>query len=96
MTKKKLIKLIKSHISTNGVFGIGELDDANSIYIGNLDDIVALAEYFTSTHVEVFVYHTASTNCNSIHEYNMNYEDLTIKQLAHVLAACVQYELQTN
>lgn len=96
MKKKKLILLIRKHLQKNGAFGIGELEEPKSIYVGELGDIVALAEYFTMQDVEVFVYHTGSSNSDCIHQYKMDYDKLSVQQLTDILASCVQYELQMN
>lgn len=99
MQKKTIIKNIKRIIDEWGSFGAGEVEqnDGQSVGVGQMGDLVALAEYFTKDGVEVEVYDTS--NSNSIHNYRVNYEDLKRDELEDILIICEFYEadqLQTE
>jgi len=91
-TKKSIIKDIKKIISEWGSFGIGEVEFGDSPCINSMGDLVALAEYFNYNSVDIRVYDSGSGDCDSIHEYEVKYEDLPKDVLEEILFICEQYE----
>jgi hypothetical protein len=94
--KNKLIKKIKNILLNHGSFNIGELDYYDSIpCINSSGNIVCLADYFTENYVKVCVYHTNSSNTDSIDEYQEIYENLTDEVLKEILIICQQWECKS-
>lgn len=91
-TKKSIIKDIKKIISEWGTFSIGEVEFGDSPCINSMGDLVALAEYFNYNSVDIRVYDSGSGDCDSIHEYEIEYEDLPKDVLEEILFICEQYE----
>ena len=50
-----------------------------------MGDLVAIGEYFNSKTVEVEVFDTGSISSDSIHTYEVSYEDLSADILAEIL-----------
>jgi len=101
MQKKIIIKNIKRIINEWGSFGAGEVDqnDGQSVGVGQMGALIALAEYFNLDGAEVEVYDTNSCNDNSIHSYTKDYELMTKDELQDILIICEFYEadqLQTE
>lgn len=94
MENIETIKRIKSILSANGCFNIGELDGENSILVGTLGNYVGLAEYFTEDYVEVSVYEPRSTSSDAIDIYEESYFDLSENVLGDVLLLCEQWEAE--
>ena len=94
MKNIKTIKRIKSILSVNGCFSIGELDGENSILVGTLGNYVGLAEYFTEDYVEVSVYEPRSTSSDAIDTYEESYFGLSENVLGDVLLLCEQWEAE--
>jgi len=58
MNKQEIIKEIKSIFQCYDCFSIGELEsNEQSIYVGQLGDIVGLAEYFTEDYGSICISH---------------------------------------
>ena len=97
MNKQEIIKEIKSIFQCYDCFSIGELElNEQSIYVGQLGDIVGLAEYFTEDYTEVYVYHTGTSNSDEIHKYEEMYENLSEEILIEILSLCQEYVRQIN
>ena len=96
MTKPQIIKKIKKIIAEWGSFNSGEVEqnDGQSVGVGQMGGLVALAEYFTKDDVEVNVYDTTSMSCDPIHTYNPSYEDLSKAELEDILIICEFYEAE--
>ena len=94
MKNIETIKRIKSILSVNGCFNIGELDGENSILVGTLGNYVGLAEYFTEDYVEVSVYEPRSTSSDAIDTYEESYFGLSENVLGDVLLLCEQWEAE--
>lgn len=94
MQKKTIIKRIKSIIENYGTFGLGEVDAADGIGIcvNEMGDLVALAEYFNGTTIEVNVYDTNSFSSDPISDYELKYEELTKATLEEILFVAELYE----
>lgn len=94
-TKKSIIKDIKKILSEWGTFGSGEVEQGGETYspcINSMGDLVALAEYFNYNSVDIRVYDSGSGDCDSIHEYEVKYEELAKDVLEEILFICEQYE----
>ena len=85
MQKKTIIKKIKRVITEWGAFGCGEVPMGNGVTINSMGDLVAIGEYFNSKTVEVEVFDTGSISSDSIHTYEVSYEDLSADILAEIL-----------
>ena len=99
MQKKTIIKKIKRVITEWGAFGSGEVPMGNGVSMGTMGDLVAIGEYFNSKTIEVQVFDTGSMSSDSIHTYEVSYEDLSADILAEILELVEQYEadqLQTE
>ena len=96
-TKKSIIKDIKKIISEWGSFGSGEVEQGGETYspcVNSMGGLVALAEYFKIDGVDVNVYEPESISSDSIHEYEVEYEDLPKDVLEEILTLCEQYEAE--
>jgi hypothetical protein len=93
-TKKSIIKKIKTIISEFGIFGSGEVEPNNSPLVNEMGGLIGLAEYFRHNSVEVSVYDTSSMSSDSIHDYEVKYEDLSINVLEEILFIAEQYEAE--
>jgi hypothetical protein len=91
MQKKTIIKKIKRVITEWGAFGCGEVPMGNGVTINSMGDLVAIGEYFNSKTVWVEVFDTGSSSSDSIHTYEVSYEDLSADILAEILELVVQY-----
>ena len=85
MQKKTIIKKIKRVITEWGAFGCGEVPMGNGVTINSMGDLVAIGEYFNSKTGEVEVFDTGSISSDSIHTYEVSYEDLSADILAEIL-----------
>ena len=100
MTKKelkqrtKIINRIKKIIENYGTFGSGEIEqnDGQSVAIGVMGSLIALAEYFKGESVNVEVYDTSSSSSDSIHSYSVSYEDLKTDELEDIAILCDFWE----
>lgn len=92
--KKSIIKQIKKIITEWGTFGSGELDYSDSVLVNEMGELIALAEYFNYNSVDVRVYDTGSMSSDSIHEYEVAYEELSKDALEEILILCEQYEVE--
>lgn len=93
-TKKSIIKQIKKIITEWGTFGSGELDYSDSVLVNEMGELIALAEYFNYKTAEIRVYDTGSMSSDSIHEYEVAYEELSKDALEEILILCEQYEVE--
>ena len=93
MQKKTIIKKIKRVITEWGAFGCGEVPMGNGVSINSMGDLVAIGEYFNSKTVEVEVFDTGSMSSDSIHTYEVSYEDLPKDILVEILELADQYEV---
>jgi hypothetical protein len=93
MQKRVMLKRIRTIISEFGSFGAGEVEqnDGQSVGVGQMGSLIALAEHFHSYHAEVEVYDTSSTNCDSIHSYEKDYRDMTKDEVHDILLICEMY-----
>lgn len=92
MQKKTIIKRIKSIIENYGTFNIGEVDGADGICVNEMGHLVALAEYFNGTTIEVNVYEPSSFSSDPISDYELTYEELTKETLEQILFVAELYE----
>lgn len=94
MQKKTIIKRIKSIIENYGTFSIGEVESADGIGIcvNEMGDLVALAEYFNGTTIEVNIYDPNSFSSDPISDYELKYEELTKATLEEILFVAELYE----
>ena len=92
MQKKTIIKRIKSIIENYGTFNIGEVDGADGICVNEMGNLVALAEYFNGTTIEVNVYEPRSFSSDPISDYELKYEELTKETLEQILFVAELYE----
>jgi hypothetical protein len=97
MQKRTIIKNIKRIIQEWGAFNSGEVEssmgETYSPCVNSMDSLVGLAEYFDYYTVEVNVYDTSSSSCDSIHDYKVIYADLPKDVLLEILDLCEQYDV---
>jgi hypothetical protein len=93
-TKKSIIKQIKTIIRAFEPFGSGEVEPSNSPLVSGMGDLIALAEYFNYKSVEVRVYDSGSMSSDSIHDYEVEYENLSKDVLEEILFVAEQYEAE--
>ena len=92
MQKKTIIKRIKSIVENYGTFNIGEVDGADGICVAEMGNLVALAEYFNGTIIEVNVYDPNSFSSDPIDDYELTYEELSKETLEEILFVAELYE----
>jgi len=93
MQKKTIIKRIKSIIEKHETFSIGEVDGADGICVNEIGNLVALAEYFNGTTIEVNVFDPNSFSSDPISDYELTYEDLSKDTLQEILYLAELYEV---
>ena len=95
MEKEEIIEQIKGIIENYGSFDSGEVEQAGGSYspcVNEMGNLVALAEYFNGTGVEVNVYNPNSFSSDPIDDYELTYEELDKDVLEEILALCEQYK----
>ena len=92
MQKRTIIKNIKSIIETHGTFNIGEVEGADGICVNEMGGLVALAEYFNGTTIEVNVYDPNSFSGDPISDYELTYEELDKDILEQILFVAELFE----
>lgn len=92
MQKKTIIKRIKSIIEKHGTFGVGEVDFSTYLCVDEMGNFVALAEYFNSTTIDVYVYNPNSFSSDEIDSYELTYEELSKEVLEEILFVAEMYE----
>jgi len=96
MQKKTIIKRIKSIIENYGAFGSGEVEQGGVSYstcVNEMGHLVALAEYFKGTGVEVYIYDPHSFSSDPIDDYELTYEELSKEVLEEILTIAELYEV---
>ena len=94
--KEELIESIKNILKTYGCFDSSELDyKDNSVCVGTMGKLVALAEYFTEDYAQVYIYNPTSFSSDPVDEYQEQYEDLSVDVLQEILVQCEQWEAQS-
>ena len=92
MKKEKIIKRIKSIIEKHETFSIGEVEGANGICVNGMGNLVAVAEYFNGTTIEVNIYDANSFSSDPIDDYELTYEELDKEILEQILFVAELYE----
>jgi len=92
MQKRTIIKRIKSIIYNYGTFNIGEVEGADGICVNEMGNLVALAEYFNGTTIEVNVFDSNSFSSDPISDYELTYEELSKEILEEILFVAELYE----
>ena len=92
MQKKTIIKRIKSIIEKHETFSIGEVEGAEGICVNGMGNLVALAEYFNGTTIEVNVYDADSFSSDPIDDYELTYEELDKDTLEQILFVAELFE----
>jgi len=92
MQKRTIIKRIKSIIYNYGTFNIGEVEGADGICVNEMGNLVALAEYFNGTTIEVNVFDPNSFSSDPISDYELTYEELSKEMLEEILFVAELYE----
>lgn len=92
MQKKTIIKRIKSIIENYGTFGLGEVDGAYGICVNEMGGLVALAEGFNHTGIDVEVYQPSGFSSDSLESYELTYEELSKETLEQILFVAELYE----
>ena len=93
MQKRTIIKRIKTIIENYGTFNIGEVDGADGICVNEMGELVALAEYFNGTTIEVNIYDPNSFSSDPISDYELTYEELSKKLLEEILSVAELFEV---
>jgi hypothetical protein len=95
MTKQEIIDRIKSILSVEGCFWIGELEvETTGVVVGELGKFIGLAEYFSEDFCEVNVYEPSSMSSDEIDTYDAKYEDLNDDVLQRILEVVEQKEAE--
>jgi len=92
MQKRTIIKRIKSIIEKHETFSIGEVEGADGICVNEMGGLVALAEYFNGTTIEVNVYDADSFSSDPIDDYELTYEELSKDTLEEILFVAELFE----
>jgi hypothetical protein len=92
MQKRTIIKRIKSIIEKHETFSIGEVEGADGICVNEMGGLVALAEYFNGTTIEVNVYDADSFSSDPIDDYELTYEELDKDTLEQILFVAELFE----
>ena len=92
MKKEKIIKQIKSIIEKHETFSIGEVEGANGICVNGMGNLVAVAEYFNGTTIDVNIYDANSFSSDPIDDYELTYEELDKEILEQILFVAELYE----
>jgi len=92
MQKRTIIKRIKSIIYNYGTFNIGEVEHVVGICVNEMGNLVALAEYFNGTTIEVNVYDADSFSSDPIDDYELTYEELDKDILEQILFVAELFE----
>ena len=92
MQKRTIIKNIKSIIETHGTFNIGEVEGAEGICVNVMGNLVALAEYFNGTTIEVNIYDADSFSSDPIDDYELTYDELDKDTLEQILFIAELFE----
>ena len=92
MQKRTIIKRIKSIIENYGTFNIGEVEGAVGICVNEMGNLVALAEYFNGTTIEVNVFDPNSFSSDPIDDYELTYEELDKDTLEQILFIAELFE----
>jgi len=92
MQKRTIIERIKSIIYNYGTFNIGEVEGADGICVNEMGNLVALAEYFNGTTIEVNVFDPNSFSSDPISDYELTYEELSKEMLEEILFVAELYE----
>ena len=92
MEKQEIINKIQSIIENYGTFSIGEVEDANGICVNGMGNLVAVAEYFNGTTIEVNIYDANSFSSDPIDDYELTYEELDKEILEQILFVAELYE----
>jgi len=92
MQKRTIIKRIKSIIENYGTFNIGEVEGADGICVNEMGNLVALAEYFNGTTIEVNVFDPNSFSSDPIDDYELTYEELDKDTLEQILFIAELFE----
>ena len=93
MQKRTIIKRIKTIIENYGTFNIGEVDGADGICVNEMGELVALAEYFNGTTIEVNIYDPNSFSSDPISDYELTYEQLSKDILEEILSVAELFEV---
>lgn len=88
MDKQQKIALIKSIIGVWGGFSPSEVDEIFGLCVGGL---VGLVEYLSMDCIDVSVYSPSSFSSDSIHDYTMEYSELTDEVLDELVSLCRKY-----
>lgn len=95
MTKQEIIDRIKSILSVEGCFWIGELEvEPAGVVVNEMGKFVAIAEYFTEDFCEVNIYEPSSAGSDELDTYDAKYEDLSEDVLQEVLRVVEQREAE--
>lgn len=94
MNKQQKIALIKSIIKVWGGFSPSELYDVAGVCVGELGNLVGLVEYLSMDCIDVSVYSPDSFSSDSIHDYTMEYSELTDEVLNELVSLCKKYNEQ--
>jgi hypothetical protein len=92
MKREKIIRKIKNTIEQYGTFYIGEVNGSEGIIVNEMGDLIALAEYFNGTTIELNVYDMNSISCDEIHTYELTYDALPKHILEEILFLVDLYE----
>lgn len=85
MRKVEIISTIWGIINNYGPFSTYEVEADYSPCVNSMGSFVALAEYFELDEVEISVYEPESFSSDSIQDYKVTYNDLTVPVLLDIL-----------
>ena len=94
MNRNQKIARVLSILSKWGGFRLTEVDDTNSIVVGELGGLYALIEYLSLDCIDVSVYSGNGYSSDSLVDYTMMYSELTDDVLEEVLLITEEYNSQ--
>ena len=94
MDKQQKIAFVKGIVKVWGVFSPSEVDETFGLCVGELGNLVGLVEYLSMDCIDVSVYSPDSFSSDSIHDYTMEYSELTDEDLDELVSLCREYNEQ--
>lgn len=92
-TKKQIIKAITDIIKITGALSNGQCETDSDIYYGSIgNNVTALIETYGDVAVSVSVY----VRDVYVHEFEVYYDDLTVKQLKEILSNVKRFYKNEN
>lgn len=91
MNKEQKIAKIISVIKLWGGFSPSEVDDSWFLVIGELGNLVGMVTYVSLSCIDISVYNKENYSNDNIHDYTMEYSELTDEVLDELVILCNKY-----